>query len=250
MRRFKLNRIIVLVGCVLIIAGIGLAEEVIDRTLPEHTGIPAPELAPWTGLEGGSLGPVGVIDNFDRPDGPLGSDWTIVTPDLSIVSGAATGTSLGLATHISASGDRVEIDVQVSPVTVTQYAAVVLNWGGGGTNLFLKVQNNGGGTEFDNAACYLGDGQGGATFGLGFFGLSAPFSTARMAVNVDAGRTVTIDFTNINGGALPDQQYVCTGAPPAEGPGLGIGTFGDNLVRIDNFGDGPIPVELMTFSVE
>jgi len=250
MRRFKLNRIIVLVGCVLIIAGIGLAEEVIDRTLPEHTGIPAPELAPWTGLEDGFLGPVGVIDNFDRPDGPLGANWTVQAPDLSIIGGAATGTNNALATHNSATGDHVEIDVEVEAVAATQYAAVVLNYGGGSTNIFVKVQNNGGGTEFDWMACYTGNNNSGAPFGLGFMSLSEPFSTARMAVTVDGARTVTIDLTNVNGGALADQQYICTGAPPAEGPGMGIGTFGSNQVRIDNFGDGPIPVELMTFSVE
>ena len=251
MRHSNIDRIIVLIGvCGLLVAGVGAAEEPVDRSLPEYTGTPAPELAPWTGLEGGGLGMVGVIDDFNRPDGPLGADWTVQAVSLSIVSEAATGTNMALATHNSATGDRVEIDVMVNPIVATQYAAAVLNFGGGVTNIFIKVQNNGGGTVFDWGGCYTGNNNSGATFGLGFFSLSETFSSARMAVSVDAGRTVTIDLTNIDGGALADQQYICTGAPPAEGPALGIGTFGNNDVRIDNFGDGPIPVELMTFSVE
>jgi hypothetical protein len=241
---------VVAVACAVFFVGFVAAEEPVDNSLPGVTGIPAPELAPWPGLQGENPGGGGVIDDFNRPDGPLGSDWTILSPAFSIVNQQATGTTLALATHNTATGDRVEIDAIVSPVPTTQYAAVVLNYGGGSSNIFIKVQKNGSGALFDYAACYLGDGQGGQTFGLGFFQLSSPFSSARMAVEVDGARTVTIDFIDIDGGAQPDQQYICTGAPAPEGPGIGIGTYGENLVRIDNFGDGPIPVELMSIAVD
>ena len=249
MRHSNIDRIIVLIGvCGLLVAGVGAAEEPVDRSLPEYTGIPAPELAPWTGLEGGGPGIVGVIDDFNRPDGPLGADWTVQAPSVTIVSEAATGTSGGLATHNSATGDNVEIDVELNPTAGLQYAAAILNYGGGSTNLFIKVQNNDGGTTFDRLYCYTGNN--GSSWGPGSMLLSERFASARMAVSVDVARDVTIDLTNIDGGALNDQQYVCPGAPAAEGPALGIGTYGNSAVRIDNFGDGPIPVELMSLSVE
>jgi len=224
----------------------GLAEDVADRSLPEYTGVPMPELAPWAGLEGGDLRPVGVIDDFNRPDGPLGADWTVQANNVSIVNEAATGEDNSLATHNSATGDHVEFDVEVDPAGGTQYAAAILNYGGGATNLFIKIQGDG---IFSTVYCYIGNSWSGGQFNP-LINVSENFTSARMAVTVDAVRDVTIDFTNVDGGALADQSYICYGAPPAEGPALGIGTYGDNLVRIDNFGDGPIPVELMGFSVE
>ena len=70
-----------------------------------------------------------------------------------------------------------------------------------------------------------------------------------MTVTVDAARTVSIDFTDINGGALPDQHYECPGAPAPEGPAIGMGAFTSQTL-IDNFGNTPVPVELMSLSVE
>ncbi len=246
MRKPDAHRVILVIGCVFLVAGMGLAENVADRSLPEYTGIPMPELAPWTGLEGGDLRPVGVIDDFNRPDGPLGADWTVQASSVSIVNEAATGENSGLATHNSATGDHVEFDVEVDPAGGTQYAAAILNYGGGSTNLFIKIQNNNGPT-FDRLFCYTGNN--GSSFSP-YIDVSENFTSARMAVTVEANRDVTIDFTNVDGGALADQSYICYGAPPAEGPALGIGTYGNGFVRIDNFGDGPIPVELMGFSVE
>ena len=249
MRKAHVYRVILAIGCVFLVAGMGLAEDVADSSLPEYTGIPMPELAPWAGLEGGDLRPVGVIDDFNRPDGPLGADWTVQANNVSIVNEAATGENNSLVTHNSATGDHVEFDVEVDPAGGTQYAAAILNYGGGATNLFIKIQNNNSASHFNRVFCYIGNNDSAGQFNP-YIDVSEVFTTARMAVTVDSSRDVTIDFTNVDGGALADQHYICYDAPPAEGPALGIGTHGNNFVRIDNFGDGPVPVELMGFSVE
>jgi len=238
--------VVVIASLTLLVAAGAAAEVAVDRSLPENGGFPRPELKPWTGFQGVAGGRA-LIDDFNRSDGPLGPDWTVQAASFQIISQAAHGGSLALATHNSATGDTVEMDISVNGSTATQYAAAVVNYGGGSTNLFIKIQNNGGVTTFTNGGCYTGNN--GPSFGLGFFTLTQNFSTAHMAVTVDAARTVTLDLTNIDGGALPDQQYVCTGAPAAEGPAIGMGAY-SNLEIIDNFADGPIPVELQSFTVE
>lgn len=250
MRHLSIGRTIGLIGvCWLLVIGVGMAEQPVDRTLPEYTGVPMPEPAPWTGLEGGGVEIRGLVDDFNRPDGPLGPDWTVQLPSMSIVGEAATGTNNALATHNSATGDLVEADVAITPVTDLQYTALTLNYGGGVSSIFVKVQNTAGGVEFDRLYCYVGTNSG-THFGIGTAFLSETFSSAHMAVSVDGNRDVTIDLTNIDGGAIVDQHYECDGAPAAEGPGVGIGVYGVNLVRIDNFGAEVVPVELMSLSVE
>jgi hypothetical protein len=224
--------------------GIG-AEEAVDLTLPENGGPTPPQLLPWTGLQGAD-GPRALIDDFNRADGPLGADWTDQAATFQIVSQAARGGLLALATHNTATGDTLEMDIAVDGSGSLQFVAAVLNYGGGVSNIFIKVQAQSD-TQFNWGGCYIANNTNG--FGLGFFSLDEPFASAHMAVSVDSSRTVTIDFTNVNGGTLSDQQYVCTGAPAAEGPALGMGAY-NNLASIDNFADGPIPVELMRFTVE
>lgn len=250
MRYLSIGRTIGLIGvCWLLVIGVGMAEQPVDRTLPEYTGVPMPEPAPWTGLEGGGVEIRGLVDDFNRPDGPLGPDWTVQLPSMSIVGEAATGTNNALATHNSATGDSVEADLAIDPAGGLQYAALTLNYGGGNTSIFVKVQNQGGGAEFDTFYCYIGNNGSGGSFGVDG-SLVESFSSAHMAVSVDGSRDVTINLTNIDGGAVTDQQYICTNAPAAEGPGVGIGVYGVNLVRIDNFGAEVVPVELMSLSVE
>lgn len=141
----------------------------------------------------------------------------------------------GRATFNSASGtgDTAEMDV-ANNGTAVQYAALLLNYGAGTSNPFLKVQNQDGGNQFGWAACYTGNQSG--NFGLGFFALSSPFSTAHMKAT-RSGTTVTIEFTSIDGGAQSDQTYVCTGAPAAEGTGVGIAGYA-GVARMDNFAVG------------
>jgi len=122
---------------------------------------------------------------------------------------------------------------------------------GDGTNaantnhLFLKVQAQTSNGNFSNAACYTGNNAG--SFGLGFFTLTQQFSRAHMKAS-RSGSTATIAFTNVNGGALPNQTYTCTGAPTAAGDKIGIASYADNTSTIDNFSNGTTVVDTFSFS--
>jgi choice-of-anchor C domain-containing protein len=135
-------------------------------------------------------------------------------------------------------GDVAEADVQAVGSNL-QYTGLVLGGDGANANaphVFTKVQNNGGPVgQFNHAACYLGNGSGGQ-FGLGFFSLTENFNNAHMKAE-RAGDTVTISFTNVDGGAKVDQVYVCNGAPPKVGDFIGVNGFA-NIAELDNFGDG------------
>ena len=188
------------------------------------------------------LGPVVVLDNFNRADGALGSNWIVQEGTFGIVSNTARGNGSGLATFVGGSGAVLEADLATNGTTGTDYVALVLDYADPLNNLFLKVQTQNSAGTFDTAGCYIGnngDGTPGA-FGLGFFTLSAPFATAHMRVDL-VGTTVTMTFSNIDGGA-GTQSYTCTGAPATGGTGIGMGGLA-NVASLDNFagaGAGPV----------
>ncbi|RJP46856.1 MAG: IPTL-CTERM sorting domain-containing protein [Desulfobacteraceae bacterium] len=204
----------------------------IDETL----GKPAP-----TGMQKSAGPPVplrstpaaNLLDDFNRPDGPVGSNWTVHDGYCNVSNNAAVCGGLGRATFNDAPGDGnvAEADVAVNG-TDLQYTGLLLNYGAGVSNLFLKVQSQSGDGRFSHVAFYTGNN--GDGFGLGFTELTSPFSTAHMKAT-RVGDVVTIEFTDIDGGAQPPQTYVSPGAPPAEGTGIGIvGYVG--IARLDNFG--------------
>jgi hypothetical protein len=248
MRSFTFVAVFLASSVLLLGPGVGIGADDPDFTLPENGGFEPGELAPWTGLVDGGGGPRVLIDDFNRVNGPLGSDWTVQAASFEIFNQAARGGTIALATHNSATGDTVDMDVAHSGVATTQYAAAILNYGGGSTNLFVKVQDNGSTGQFNRLYCYIGNNNGGGAFAPSA-ALTTTFSTAHMTVTVDASRTVSIDFTNVNGGALADQHYECAGAPAAEGPAIGMAAY-TSQVLIDNFGNTPVPVELLSLSVE
>ncbi|MEP0775099.1 MAG: isopeptide-forming domain-containing fimbrial protein [Acidobacteriota bacterium] len=215
-------------------AGLGAESAPVDLTkvLPYTPPASVPVGGP---VPYGGQGPLAILDDFNRPDGPIGGNWTVRDGFCNVSNNAAVCGSLGRATFNGApgNGDTAEMDV-ANNGTALQYAALLLNYGAGSSNLFLKVQNQSGGTQFGHAACYTGNN--GASFGLGFFALSSPFSTAHMRAT-RSGSDVTIQFTNIDGGAQPDQTYVCSGAPAPEGTGIGIGGYA-GVARMDNFAVG------------
>lgn len=178
-----------------------------------------------------------LLDDFNRADGPLGPNWTEQASVFRIVSQAARGGTpqnrWAIATYNGGYGNVVEGDVRINGQSL-DYTGFVLDYGVGASNLFIKVQDNDGSGKFDRGACYLGNNSSGGTFGLGFFHLSAPFVSAHMKVTVDAARTVTIEFSNIDGGP-GTQTYVCTGAPPPEGTGIGIVGYQGTSASMDNF---------------
>lgn len=178
-----------------------------------------------------------VYDDFNRIDGAIGAGWTVHNGYCNIASNSAVcgGVSLpGRATFngVSTDGNMAEMDVAVSGTSL-QYAGLLLNYGAGVNNLFIKVQQQAPFEgKFTHAACYTGSG--GIGFGLNFFELTSPFMSAHMSAR-RVGDTVTLVFSNVDGSTQPTQTYTCTGAPPPEGSGIGI--LGYNAIaRMDNFG--------------
>ncbi|MBN1136126.1 MAG: hypothetical protein JXM73_06055, partial [Anaerolineae bacterium] len=213
-------------------------------------GQPAPKGAPFSGgaaVPFGGGATMAILDDFDRADGPIGPNWTVHDGYCNVSNNAAVCGNIGRATFNSAPGDGnvAEADVAVNGAAL-QYTGLLLNYGAGSTNLYLKVQDNDAIGQFTHAACYTGNN--GASFGLGFFPLSAPFNTAHMRAT-RAGSDVTIEFTNIDGGG-GSQTYVCSGAPAPEGTGIGILGYA-GIARLDNFGlPGEEPQQVqVTFDV-
>jgi len=247
MQHTKDLRVIVMLALVVTLAlvtGAQAQQSAVDETL----GRPAPVGGP---VSGGPVPPGGteaLLDDFNRADGPIGDAWTVRDGYCNVVSNAAVCGGMGRATFNSGlgAGDEAEVDIAANGTSL-QYAGLLLNYGAGSTNLFLKVQEQSPyAGQFTNGGCYTGNN--GTSFGLGFFGLTSPFTTAHM-VATRVGDDVTIVFSNIDGGAQPDQTYVCSGAPAREGIGIGILGYA-GIAQMDNFGSAAIPVELMSLSVE
>jgi hypothetical protein len=182
-----------------------------------------------------------VLDNFNRPDGPLLGNWTVQSGAFNIVNNGVQGGGTALATYNGITSNILEADVQATNANL-QYVALVLGYAGLNNNLFIKVQSQNGAPAFDHGACYSGNnGAGGPSFGLGFFSLTQPFTTAHMRAEYNpGGNSVTITFSNIDGGS-GTQQYVCNGAPATGGTGIGIGAYDLAQGRLDNFAADIVP---------
>ncbi|HOR83625.1 MAG TPA: hypothetical protein PK137_07945 [Anaerolineaceae bacterium] len=207
---------------------------------PNLNGVSIPEYE----IQSGYL----MLDDFNRPDGALGPYWTIQKGSCNITDNTAVCGNQGIATYNDSIGEGNSAETDVIAIgTNTQYAALVLNYGAGNSNPFLKIQSQDGLNSFSHAACYTGNN--GPAFGLGFFELNSPFTTAHMKA-ARKGSTVTLTFSNVDGGAQPDQVYVCNGAPAPEGDKIGIAGY--NFVsRVDNFGISPtVPEKVYLTSLD
>lgn len=176
----------------------------------------------------------------DQPAAPA------VDATLGYVPEMYVPTAKDLAYSGVTAGDVAEADIRAVGTSL-QYTGLVLN--GDGVNAtsphpFLKVQQQGATGSFEYAACYTGNN--GGAFGLGFFALSQPFNSAHMRAS-RVGSTVTIEFTNVNGGGLPDQTYVCTGAPAPPGDKIGVLGYA-NIAKIDNFSDGAAVLDNFSYT--
>jgi hypothetical protein len=236
------------------------SEGLVDNTQPdfqpptpvEHTISPTSAAAPLTQGTAATtdldvslgMGPVpdsssmfipkfGSLDDFNRADGALGPSWIVSVGAISIVNQAAESVQGGnvknLAIYPGVGANILGADISLQPGGGTQYSALVLNYSAGTNNLYIKVQDNNGDGSFDTAACYTGNG--GSSFGLGFFYLSSTFTTAGIEVEVDSTRTVSLYIQPTDGSGGP-QSYTCSGAPAFDGNAVGIGSYGGG--RIDN----------------
>jgi len=172
-----------------------------------------------------------ILDNFNRPNGPIGSAWTNRAGTFLVSNNAAVGSPMALSTYNGVTSSVAEADVQ-SVGTSLEYIGLVLGYKDISNNLFVKVQNTDGDTKFDHGACYKGNNANTGSFGLGYFVLSSPFTSAHMRVEL-VGSTVTMTFSNIDGGT-GTQTYTCTEAPATGGSGVGIAGY-SGVSRIDNF---------------
>lgn len=224
-------------------------EDILPGLIPNTANEPqAPSdqdrtIQPGTSSEGVEWVPAlyGNLDDFDRLNGSIGTSWNMVAGSISIVDKVAQSPLTNvenLAIYPGIGENSLEADIAIQPGGGTQYSALVLNYGAGVSNIFIKVQDNNGDGLFDSAACYKGNN--GSAFGLGFFGLPSTFSNTHLQIRVDSTRNVFLYFTKINGGtgAL---TYICSGAPAFEGNALGMGSYGGG--RIDNLSVPPaIPI--------
>jgi hypothetical protein len=164
-------------------------------------------------------------DDFNRPDGGLGSNWTTIYGAPEIFNGQARsdgGTGrMELAIYNGEGGNWVEFDLMHGSSNL-QYGAAVLGWGGS-KSYFVKVQDNGVG-QFDKFGFYVNNNDGGS-----FDFLDSPFTDGRIRVSID-GSVATLTITPTLG---ETQVYSYDYGFVSEGSGVGLGFYND--VRIDNF---------------
>lgn len=173
------------------------------------------------------------FDDFNRADGPLGSNWTDVQNFMQVYSMRAQpgASSWCAATYNGATGTILEADVISNGVDV-QYAGFLMNYLSNSNTLFIKIQDNSAGYNagFDTIWIY---------YGLHGSGLSiqnytfAPIITAHMRVELDGGM-LYIDLSNINGGAgTASYSENVTSYLPSLGTGVGIAAY--KAAQLDNF---------------
>lgn len=179
-----------------------------------------------------------IIDNFNRPDGSLGSNWTNdVNGSCTIVSNQATCGGVGTTLFTGASGTTIAADIRHNGDT-DDFAALVLGYADYQHNIYVKAQSEDGFFGFEKLAIYFGDnGMGNGDWAQSGIFFIPQFDAAHMVVSlVGTNLTVTLD-TDFNGTA--DQTYTRGGVPVALlGTGVGIGGWhkaGLSGATIDNF---------------
>jgi hypothetical protein len=197
-------------------------------------------------------------DDFNRPDGPIGGDWTPVTGLWAIESNRGAKISTGvneILQHNTANFPNyqdavVSLDVFATS-TASQFSAVVIGLGGP-VNILVKLQNQTGTQSFSHIGIYNNElgGYGSWTGvntgpsgvgGTGFFALpaGAVFDSARMTVSFADADTIQLDVdADINGSI--DYTWTRTGvAAFAASLGTGVGIAGWTAnPRFDNFQAG------------
>jgi len=183
-------------------------------------------------LAGGAQ--AGVVDDFNRPDGPLGANWAVQAGTCAVVSNQASCTGQSLATYTGGTGITVEADVFDTGAGLA-YTALVLGYADLADSLYIKVQDSGGG-EFDTYGLYFGvNGINNPAWSTGeiFNSLTTPFSSAHMIVSL-SGDTVTLSL-DTNFDSVIDQVYTASGVPLGLlGTGVGIGGLNSDT-SLDNF---------------
>ncbi len=160
-------------------------------------------------------------DAFNRSK--LGGTWVVTSPKISISADQLVGSDLGLAYLKAASTTNAASAVIYANGTGLQYGAVVVGNIAGGSDAFVKIQEQNGGGTFDHAAFYNGNNGSGS-----FFALSTPVPSPATIDVAFTGTVATLRITSAAGVQTYTYDYGTT-----VGNGGGLGTYGAS--SLDNF---------------
>lgn len=214
------------------------------------------------------LGASSGFDDFNRPDGPLGSDWGggIGSFEVNGNQLANNGVAIGWVGYNAASSSYdlavIEFDLLPNPTGLAYGAAIT--GAGGVENTYTKVQSNSGGA-YDHIGYYHLNGSNGPS-GYGSFTTITPVTGGRVRIYVsNAGDTMNVDIDEDLDGVFEHHHensgIVTSGLAANLSDGVGVSAYG-SLSRIDNFslngaGAEPIlavaaivPNQFITFNID
>ncbi len=201
-----------------------------------------------TGLLGCGLA-LGLGDDFNRADGPLGPDWTTVSGTWRIENMRAHSSpspSTDLVTYNPFTGSDAYVGAEVyyegGPRIV--YEALVSAFANSANNIFVKVQDNSAGGSFNRVFFYYGNNGGGwaGMSGGPAYADVTPFTQARIWT-VMTGNSITLNIDRDMNGTPED--ILTRGNIPMGGLGQGVGLGGYNNASFDNFVVTPEPAALL-----
>lgn len=201
-------------------------------------------------------------DDFNRPNGPIGGDWTVVSGTWGIVGNQGAHQSAPANEIIQHNLASLAYGASVSSLdvfqngTVSQFSGLLIGLGGTDT-IMVKIQDQVAGANFSNIGIYhkisaTGWGQwtgtttlpGGGTSTAGFFAIPAglEFGAARIFVSFPTADLLQLDIdVGINGSI--DQTYTRSGVSTMAanlGMAHGISAWGTTAV-FDNWSVTVIP---------
>jgi hypothetical protein len=171
-------------------------------------------------------------DAFNRAN--LGGGWVITAGSLYISNHEMGGSSASIGNLTASNNDTAASAVVFLGGTDLEYGAVAVGNIPGGTNAFVKIQEQNSGGTFDHAAFYTGNNGTGT-----FFTLSSPVPSPAILDVFFCGDKATMRITSAAGVQIYTHNYGTT-----FGAGAGLGTYG--AVGLDNFvgfktGCGDVP---------
>ena len=213
---------------------------VVDRALAlnPHAQVSAQSTGGGSALLGSNSG----FDDFNRPDGPLGTDWGggIGSFEVNGNQLANNGAAIGWVGYTAVASNYdlavIEFDLLRSPTALAYGAAITGS--GGGENTYTKIQSNGGGGVYDNIGYYHLNGSNGPA-GYGLFTPITPVTGGRVRFYVtNAGDTMNVDIDEDIDGVFEyhyeNSGIVTSGLAASLGDGVGVSAYG-TLSRVDNF---------------
>lgn len=160
-------------------------------------------------------------DAFNRAK--LGPIWIVTAGSLSISSHQMVGTSLSLGYLTQSAHDTAASAVVRLGGTDLEYGAVAVGNIAGGSNAFVKIQEQNADGMFEYGGFYTGN-----NGVVDFFALSSPVPSPAILDVFFCGTTATMRITSSAGVQTYTYNYGTT-----YGPGAGLGTYGS--VGLDNF---------------